>query len=478
MPNGRGRFWLSVATVATLTVTSATVLVASAPAAAATATFTPVADTYVQSDTASINYGTAKQIVVDKSPLRRSFLRFAVSGLAGTVTGAKLRLRSIGGNEGSDSGGTWRRVSSTTWSETGTTWNNQPALDGVAVGTLGVIGNDTWYELTVTAVVTGNGTYSFGASSASADGAYFDTRESGADAPQLVVSTDPPTPPPTPPPTTPSPTPSPSPTLPPPPSDPVFVGAGDIATNGAGDSATAALLDAIQGTVYTLGDNAYNSGTAAEYTSYYDPTWGRHKARTRPAPGNHDYVTAGGSDYYAYFGAAAGPAGLGYYSFDLGNWHIVSLNSNINSAPTSPQVQWLRGDLAASTKPCTLAYWHHALFTSGAVDPPSPATRPLYQALYDFGAEVVLSGHNHQYERFAPMDPNGVLDEARGLRSFVAGTGGASHYAFGTIQPNSVARNSDTFGLLKLTLHATSYDWQFVPEAGRTYADSGTGTCH
>ncbi len=449
---------VTMATVAVLVAATATVVVASAaPASAATQTFTPVADTYVQSDATSTNYGTATQIVVDNSPVRRMFLRFTVSGVSGPVTAAKLRLRTISGNDGSANGGTFRAMSNTTWSETGTTWSNQPAIDGATLGTLGAVSRDGWYEIDVTGFVTGNGTFSIGAGSTSTDGAYYDSRESGADAPQLVLTTG---------------------TTTPPTGDPVFVGAGDIANSGSGDSATAALLDNIPGTVYTLGDNVYDNGTASEFSSYYDPTWGRHKARTRPSPGNHDYNTSGATGYYGYFGSLAGPSGRGYYSFDLGNWHIVSLNSNISMSAGSTQEQWLRADLAASTKPCTLAYWHHPLFTSSSNHAPSTSTRPLYQALYDYNADVVLWGHNHVYERFAPMNPSGVLDTARGLRTWVAGMGGASHYAFGTIQPNSEARNSSAYGVLKFTLHANTYDWQFVPVAGQSYSDTGTGSCH
>ena len=458
---GKHRFILvSAATALAVTAATAAAVLVASPASAASFTFTPVADTYVQSDTASTNYGTSTQIVVDNSPVRRMFLRFTVSGVSGQVTAARLRLRTISGNSGSNSGGSYRAVSNTTWSETGTTWNNQPAIDGASLGSIGSVTASTWYEVDVTAVVGGNGTYSFAGTSTSTDGAYFSSRESGANAPQLVLTTG----------TTP--------TTPPPSGDPVLVGAGDISNSGSGDTATAALLDGIAGTVFTTGDNVYNNGTTSEFNTYYQPTWGRHKARTRPSPGNHDYNTSGASGYYRYFGANAGPSGQGYYSYNLGNWHIVSLNSNVSMRATSPQVQWLRADLPANTRPCTLAYWHHPLFTSGANHAPSTSTRPLYQALYDFNADVVVFGHNHQYERFAPQNPTGGLDNARGLRAFVAGMGGASHYSFGTIQPNSQARNSDTYGVLKFTLHANSYDWQFVPQAGRTYADSGTGTCH
>jgi hypothetical protein len=265
---------------------------------------------------------------------------------------------------------------------------------------------------------------------------------------------------------------------PPPPPDPVLVGAGDIANGGPGDDQTAVLLDAIPGTVFTTGDNAYDYGTAADFANFYDPTWGRHKARTRPAPGNHDYNTAGAAGYFGYFGANAGPPGQGYYSYDLGSWHIIALNSNLAMEPGSTQEQWLRADLAANPRACTLAYWHHPLFTSGEAHEPYTPTKPLYQALYDYYADVVVWGHNHQYERFAPQDPAGGLDPARGLRAFVAGMGGASHYSFARIQPNSEARNSDTFGVLAFTLHQDSYEWRFVPVAGGTYADSGSGTCH
>ncbi|MFF4573950.1 DNRLRE domain-containing protein [Streptomyces sp. NPDC001410] len=447
-----------------LTAVAVAGLLTTAPVAtAATTTFTPVADTYVQDSTPSTNYGTSTQFVVDNSPVRQSFLKFTVSGVTDPVTNAKLRIRTVSGNNGSSNGGTFKAMTDTTWSETGTTWNNKPAIDGSTLGTLGSVVKNTWYEIDVTSLVTGNGTFSIGATSPNSDGAYYDSRESGADAPQLVITTG----------TTPPPT-----TTPPPSGDPVLVGAGDIANSGTGDTATANLLDNIPGTVFTAGDNAYDSGTATEFATYYDPTWGRHKARTRPAPGNHDYNTPGATGYYDYFGANAGPSGRGYYSYDLGDWHVVSLNSEVNMAVGSPQEQWLRSDLAASTKPCTIAYWHKPRFTSGANHAPDTSTGPLVQALYDNNADVIVAGHNHQYERFAPMNPSGQLDTTRGIRHFVAGMGGASHYGFGTIMPNSEARNSDSFGVLKFTLHAGSYDWQFVPEAGKTYSDSGTTSCH
>jgi hypothetical protein len=261
----------------------------------------------------------------------------------------------------------------------------------------------------------------------------------------------------------------------------MLVGAGDIAScASSGDEATADLLDSIPGTVFTTGDNAYRSGTAGEFDACYHPIWGRHRARTRPAPGNHEYRTAGARGYFGYFGAAAGDPGKGYYSYDLGGWHIVVVNSNCwavgGCGPGSPQHRWLRADLAASATRCTLAYWHHPLFTSSAVHPGEARMRALFEVLHQHRAEVVITGHSHQYERFAPQDPDGHPDPA-GIRQFVVGTGGNGHHEFGTVQPNSEVRNDDTYGVLRLTLRPTSYEWRFVPQAGRTFTDSGTGSC-
>ncbi len=272
-------------------------------------------------------------------------------------------------------------------------------------------------------------------------------------------------------------TPNPPPT-PPPSSDPVLVGAGDIAScQSRGDEATAELLDRIAGTVFTLGDNVYNSGTTAEFANCYEPSWGRHKSRTRPSPGNHDYVTRDAAPYFAYFGANAGEPGKGYYSYNLGAWHIIALNSEIQVDAGSAQEQWLRADLAANRTTCTLAYWHKPRFSSGPHGN-NPRFDALWQALYQFDADLVLSGHDHNYERFAPQTPAGVADAARGIREFIVGTGGAGLYPIVTIRPNSEVRNARTWGVLKLTLHATSYDWEFVPVAGRTFTDAGSGNCH
>lgn len=256
----------------------------------------------------------------------------------------------------------------------------------------------------------------------------------------------------------------------------VFVGAGDIAlcTTDGDHEATARLLDAIGGTVFALGDNAYMSGTAQEYNDCYDRTWGRHRHRTRPVPGNHEYESPGASPYFDYFGANAGPHGRGYYSFDLGGWHVISLNSNIPVSAGSPQEAWLRADLAASRAQCTLAYWHHPLYSSGKHGN-QERMRDFWRILHDAGAEIVLSAHDHTYERFALQDPDGLPDEAHGIRQFVVGTGGARPYPFTIVRPNSEVRLS-ALGVLKLTLSPAGYDWEFISVSGA--GDFGTGTCH
>jgi len=260
---------------------------------------------------------------------------------------------------------------------------------------------------------------------------------------------------------------------------PVLLGAGDIAScTSLGDEATAALLDSLMGIVFTVGDNVYPDGRPRAYKDCYDGSWGRHRARTRPAPGNHDYHTAGASGYYGYFGTLAGDSGKGYYSYDVGAWHIVSLNSNVPMSPGSRQEQWLRTDLATHPAPCTLAYWHHPRFSSGTTHGSIAATQSLWQPLYDAGADVVVSGHEHSYERFAPQTPTGALDPARGLREFVVGTGGASHFPFGAPLANSEVRDNTTFGVLRLTLKPRGYEWRFVPAAGGMFTDSGSGSCH
>jgi acid phosphatase type 7 len=233
--------------------------------------------------------------------------------------------------------------------------------------------------------------------------------------------------------------------------------------------------------VLALGDEQYETGTLDAFTGSYDPAWGQFKDITKPVPGNHEYQTAGASGYYSYFGAAAGDPTKGYYSYDIASWHMIALNGNCSAVggcgPGSPQERWLAADLASKPRTCTLAYWHQPRFSSGEHGDEAPYDA-FWKDLYAAGADVVLNGHDHDYERFAPQNPAAQPDPSRGIREFVVGTGGKSHYNFPRISANSEVRNGDTFGILKMTLHPKSYDWQFLPEPGATFTDSGTGGCH
>jgi 3',5'-cyclic AMP phosphodiesterase CpdA len=261
----------------------------------------------------------------------------------------------------------------------------------------------------------------------------------------------------------------------------VVLSAGDIAScKSDGDERTARLLDRIPGPILALGDLAYPSGTAREFAECYGPSWGRHKARTHPTPGNHDYRSDEAAPYFAYFGRAAGTPAQGWYSFDLGAWHIVSLNSNCREVGgctrRSEQGRWLAADLAAHPAPCTLAFWHHARFNSGSKHGNAKKLAPLWEILQEHGADLILAGHEHVYERFGPQDAAGAADPS-GIRQFTVGTGGAGLRGFGTIQPNSEARSGDAHGVLKLTLHPTRYDWEFVPVEGARFTDRGSASC-
>jgi hypothetical protein len=255
----------------------------------------------------------------------------------------------------------------------------------------------------------------------------------------------------------------------------IFVGAGDVALCGSPDAAaTARLLDVIGGTVFALGDHAYPDGRAEDYRDCYDPTWGRHRGRTRPVAGNHDYQSAGAVPYFDYFGPNAGPSGLGYYSFELGSWHVIALNSNVAADGRSTQAAWLRADLATHPAGCTLAYWHHPLFSSGAYGD-AGHMRDVWRILHAAGADVVLAAHEHFYERFAPQDASGAADPARGIRQFIVGTGGAPLRDRVTVRANSEAYVR-AHGVLKLTLRGGGYDWDFVSVTGP--GDIGTAECH
>ena len=270
-------------------------------------------------------------------------------------------------------------------------------------------------------------------------------------------------------------------TPPTPAGDPVLLGLGDIASCwSAGDEATARLLDTVGGTIAALGDTEQNYGSADEFAGCFEPAWGRHKDRMKPAVGDHEYRAEGATPYWDYFGERAGPRGKGWYSYDLGDWHVVVLNSNcfaVGCGPGSEQLEWLEADLAANAKDCTAAYFHYPRFSAGSIHGNKSEGAPFWDVLYRYGAEFVMGGNDHTYQRFAPQRPDGTLDRERGMRQFVVGTGGTEHYPLGPPQPNTEVQNTGTFGALKMTLRSGSYDWQFVPQAGKTFTDTGSTAC-
>jgi hypothetical protein len=288
-------------------------------------------------------------------------------------------------------------------------------------------------------------------------------------------------------------------------SDPVIAAAGDIAcdpansafNNGLGNANSCRqkytsdlLVNGGFSAILALGDNQYYCGGYQAFMQSYDLSWGRVKSITHPSVGNHEFLTSGGTGcditnegaagYYQYFGAAAGTPGQGYYSFNIGTWHLIALNTNCANAggcgSTSAQYKWLQADLAAHPNQCTLAYWHIPLFSSGGRANANSSS--FWKLLYASHADLVLNGHDHIYERFAPQDPNGAADPVMGIREFVVGTGGADHTSIASVAANSELRNTSAFGILKLTLHPSGYDWQFISASGGTFSDSGTGTCH
>ncbi len=264
------------------------------------------------------------------------------------------------------------------------------------------------------------------------------------------------------------------------PGDELLLAAGDIATcTNDFDEATARILDGHPtGTVAPLGDNAYSNGSTTDYANCYQPTWGRHLARTKPAVGNHEYQTPDATGYFAYFGSKAGDPSKAYYSYDLGSWHIIVLNSNIAHDAGSAQVQWLRSDLQANSgKSCTLAYWHHPRFSSGTHGNDSREAA-FWETLYAEDVDVIITAHDHSYERFAPQTPDGVANDSRGIRSFVVGTGGTGLRTLGTVKANSQVFNAKAHGVLKMTLSPNGYAWQFLAIAGQNFTDAGSGSCH
>jgi hypothetical protein len=513
-------------------------------------TFTAISDSHVTSLDLSANYGNSTRLIVQASPVARSYLLFDVRLPAGAmITGASLRLYTGAGSTviGYQAYG----VADTGWDEDTLTFDNAPEF-GEQLGTSGGWDTPGYKSVRLPPGYVEEGLNSVGAGTSALSYKTFWSREEGVNPPQLVVDYEllaPVVPANSSPPTisgTPevgqtlkaepggwtgtepigyayqwqrcdaagetcqdvagatadsssptasdvgatmrvavtasnaagSDTASSSPTAAVAESrsgDPVITAAGDIAGDANDGTGTADLIKGINPTgALTLGDNAYEDGSLQQYTDYYDPSWGAFKDKTYPTPGNHDYHTPGGTDYFTYFGARAQAA---YYSYNLGSWHLVALNGEIDHSAGSAQEVWLKGDLAANAGKCTLAYWHEPRFTSGDVHGNDSSFAAFWDDLYGARADVVLNGHNHNYERFAAQNPQGQADPS-GPREFVAGTGGVSHYGFGTPQPNSEVRNDDTFGVLELTLHPDSYDFRFVPVAGQTFTDAGSGDCH
>ena len=447
-------------TTATSTET-ATATTTQTPGSSNALTFIAEADARVKQSSPSTNYGNATTLQVDDAsdPDLESFVRFTVTGVSSPIQSARVRLYAT---DNGTKNGPAIYSSDPSWNEKDITWNKRPARTSAAIDNKGVINTNSWVEYDVTSLVTGNGTFSFVLAGDSNDAVAFSSRQ-GSQPPQLVVtfSGD----------VTPTLTPTVTPTLPE--GSVTFVGAGDISScDNNNDELTAQLLDSIPGTIFAAGDNAYEDGTFNEFMNCYDPTWGQYKDRIKPVPGNHEYHTAGAAGYFQYFNNIPS-----YYVYNLGSWRIYALNSEIDVSASSEQVKWLQADLAANPSQCVLAYWHRPRWSSGSTHGSSSTMQTLWQIFYAAGAELVINGHEHNYERFASMNATGQADPL-GLREFVVGTGGRELYSFGTILSNSEVHDGASYGVLKLTLRPTGYDWQFIPAAGSTFTDSGSADCH
>jgi hypothetical protein len=478
--------------VAALLVTAATaslVVNNHSVAFADTVTVLAAADAYVQADKPAVNFGSSTELHADASPVTNSYVKFQVSGLTAAPTKVTLRIytRSAGTTSVKV-----QAVSDSSWTESELTYATAPPL-GAAVGNSGTLTANTYFAIDVTSTVTGNGTYSFAASTGSTAVRILDSKE-GANPPQLVVERTTTT---TPPPTTT--------TTPPPPTDPVVLAAGDVACaptesgyNGGagipGQCHMKATSDILMGTpastVMMLGDSQYNSGALADLQTSYGASWGRVLANTRPTVGNHEYGQSGAGGYFSYFQDAATPQQpgcrkncWGYYSYDVGNWHIAVINtectrigSGVGCAVGSPQEQWLNADLAAHASGCTMVVGHRPRWSSNSFA--SSDIAPLIDVMYARGVDVMLTGHAHSYERFAPQNAAGQRDDAAGIREFVVGTGGENYSGFGTVVANSEVRKNQIFGVFKLVLHPGRFDWSFVPDPATPFADSGSQACH
>lgn len=505
-------------TLATVLALYAAVTAVAPFASGATLTVTASADAYVRSDQAGTNFGTSPQLAsnANTASVMVSYLSFDVSGLLGPPSSAILSYYS----QSSGITKTAVHVVSGAWSETGITYANRPAY-GATIASTGTLTAGTRAVADVRSAVTGNGTFSFALTTTATATRWADSREA-ANPPQLILTYPDSTPTPTPTVTpsasaTPTPTdtatptstapsssPSQSPTPTPTPTpDPVIVLAGDIACSpadanfnaGAGTaghchmSVTANLAQGRQpAAVLALGDEQYNSGSPSDFLSSYDRSWGLVKGLTRPVVGNHEYGTTGAAGYFGYFTTAAtgGSSCLskcgGYYSFDIGSWHIVAINTECTRidggagcAASSPQETWLKNDLAQHPNLCTLAFGHRPRWSSNSFANADIA--PLVNDLAAAGVDVYAAGHSHSYERFNPQDANGAASPT-GITQLVVGTGGSFYTGFGTVVPNSAVHKANIFGVLTLTLHPAGYDWSFVADPSTPFSDSGTAACH
>lgn len=476
-----------------------------------TTVLNPVADAYVSPEQPSANYGREPLLKTGGPGKDWTFLAFNVSGTKSSVEKATLRIHAEDASASGFRVATWGDAD---WSEEGLDWTyvkTEPATTlGPVIGSSGPFDAGSWVSVDVTSLVKDDGYYSLVLMPDDSATVTYTSRESSKNPPQLVVearelATS----------AAGSPSASPSPThralaIPTPTSSaPVIAAAGDIACDpaaaafnhgeGSGvncrQEATAEILEAIPNlkAVLPLGDEQYYCGSLQAFMQSYDKSWGKLKAISHPVVGNHEYLTSGGTGcnesnagaagYFKYFGAAAGDPGKGYYAFDIGDWRLYALNSNCRDAggcgAGSPQAEWLADDLEENSNKCVLAYWHIPFWSSGGRA--STNTRSLVRILYRDGADLVLTGHDHLYERFAPQNPDSQLDPQRGLRAFVVGTGGANHTGIDEMMANSEVINTDTYGVLYLTLHSDSYDWTFIPAAfdgNGTFTDSGTAKCH
>ena len=482
-------------------------LIAPAAADAGTYTFAPTADTYSRSDTPTTTYGSSVRVSAQSgSQTRRAYLQFAVTVPSGEqVTASRLELHTLAA--GDSKAVELRGVADNSWSEGSLTWNNQPSTGSTVASSRSSYANGVYVSWDASSLVKAAGTVGLALTTTSTAWLGFDSKEAASSVrPRLVVETAmassptatptatpvaaPPTPTST---ATPTPSASPAPTPGPLPSGGgVIAAAGDIAapqtsagaTSG-GQWATDDLLDQIQpNAVIGLGDYVYEYGYLASFEKYYASNWGRFKDITRAINGGgHDFY--GGGDYYSYFGSSAGPAPYSSYSWDLSGWHMIAVNNYCSDSHVggcgvgSSAYEWLKGDLAAHPNKCTLVYWHQPYWTSGSSHAPYTAVKDMMQLMYNSGVDVLLQAHNHQYERFAPQDPTGRRDDARGIQAFVVGTGGRSFYGFNsTPAANSLVRNNTTFGVLKMNLATDGWAWKFMPVAGQTFTDSGSASCH